>query len=217
LKFSERIRSRRGAVHRNLLDSPGGLKFSRAPSRRRHGAARAMASGDGDSGVQAGALTAAIDRDLPAIIRRFGLRRAAGFRALCARSGRTAMSLTAMRGSADRHAVLGVKTRRTGWLFAAARLDLGGIWSPGSMPRWRGGEGIKAIGAQVVVSGQARHDAELSATAPRDSAPPHTLSAPSRHVRPLRRSGVDGPTDIGAGIWPTRRFSPWSGGGRVIS
>jgi aryl-alcohol dehydrogenase-like predicted oxidoreductase len=72
----------------NLLDSPGGLKFYDGPSKPRAIMAAAHANGVGVMGiraVQAGALTTAIDRELPADhpeIRDYNL--AAGFRALCA-------------------------------------------------------------------------------------------------------------------------------------
>jgi aryl-alcohol dehydrogenase-like predicted oxidoreductase len=72
----------------NLLDSPGGLKFYEGPSKARAIMAAAHANGVGVMGiraVQAGALTAAIDRDLPANhpeVRDYAL--AASFRALCA-------------------------------------------------------------------------------------------------------------------------------------
>jgi aryl-alcohol dehydrogenase-like predicted oxidoreductase len=75
----------------NLLDSPGGLKFYHEPAKPREVMAAARANGVGVMGiraVQAGALTAAIDRDLPADhpeVRDFGL--AAAFRALCAEIG----------------------------------------------------------------------------------------------------------------------------------
>ncbi len=75
----------------NLLDSPGGLKFFDGPARPREVMAAARANGVGVMGiraVQAGALTAAIDRDLPADhpeVRDYA--RAAGFRALCAEIG----------------------------------------------------------------------------------------------------------------------------------
>lgn len=71
----------------NLLDSPGGLKFFDGPARPRAVMAAARANGVGVMGiraVQAGALTAAIDRPLPAdhpeVV---DYARAAGFRALC--------------------------------------------------------------------------------------------------------------------------------------
>ena len=75
----------------NLLDSPGGLKFYDDPAKPRAVMAAARANGVGVMGiraVQAGALTAAIDRDLPAD-HPAGLdyARAAGFRALCADIG----------------------------------------------------------------------------------------------------------------------------------
>ena len=75
----------------NLLDSPGGLKFFDGPAKPRDVMAAARAEGVGIMGiraVQAGALTAAIDRDLPPDhpeIRDYQL--AAGFRALCAEIG----------------------------------------------------------------------------------------------------------------------------------
>jgi aryl-alcohol dehydrogenase-like predicted oxidoreductase len=75
----------------NLLDSPGGLKFYPEPARPREVMAAARANGVGVMGiraVQAGALTAAIDRDLPADhpeLRDYAL--ADGFRALCATLG----------------------------------------------------------------------------------------------------------------------------------
>ena len=52
----------------NLLDSPGGLKFFDGPAKPRTVIAAARANGVGVMGiraVQAGALTAAIDRPLP--------------------------------------------------------------------------------------------------------------------------------------------------------
>ncbi len=75
----------------NLLDSAGGLKFFAGPARPRDVMAAARANGVGVMGiraVQAGALTAAIDRPLPPDhpeMRDFA--RAAGFRALCAELG----------------------------------------------------------------------------------------------------------------------------------
>jgi aryl-alcohol dehydrogenase-like predicted oxidoreductase len=75
----------------NLLDSPGGLKFFDGPARPRDVMAAARANGVGTMGiraVQAGALTAAIDRPLPpdhAEMRDYA--RAAPFRALCAELG----------------------------------------------------------------------------------------------------------------------------------
>jgi aryl-alcohol dehydrogenase-like predicted oxidoreductase len=75
----------------NLLDSPGGLKFFDGPAKPRAIMAAARANGVGIMGiraVQAGALTAAIDRDLPADhpeVRDYA--RAAGFRRLCAELG----------------------------------------------------------------------------------------------------------------------------------
>lgn len=75
----------------NLLDSPGGLKFFDGPARPRTVIAAARAAGIGVMGiraVQAGALTAGIDRPLPADhaeVRDY--RRAAPFRAICAELG----------------------------------------------------------------------------------------------------------------------------------
>jgi aryl-alcohol dehydrogenase-like predicted oxidoreductase len=75
----------------NLLDSPGGLKFFDGPAKPRAVIAAARANGVGIMGiraVQAGALTVAIDRDLPADhqeVRDYA--RAAGFRHLCAELG----------------------------------------------------------------------------------------------------------------------------------
>lgn len=75
----------------NLLDSPGGLKFFRGAAKPRSIIAAAHANGAGVMGiraVQAGALTAAIDRPLPADhpeMRDYA--RAAEFRALCAELG----------------------------------------------------------------------------------------------------------------------------------
>lgn len=75
----------------NLLDSPGGLKFYDEPARPREIMAAARARGIGVMGiraVQAGALTAAIDRELPADHpEMLDYVRAAGFRALCAELG----------------------------------------------------------------------------------------------------------------------------------
>lgn len=71
----------------NLLDSPGGLKFFDGPAKPRAVIAAARAAGVGVMGiraVQAGALTAAIDRDLPADhaeVRDYA--RAAPFRRIC--------------------------------------------------------------------------------------------------------------------------------------
>ena len=75
----------------NLLDSPGGLKFFDGPAKPRAVMAAARANGVGVMGiraVQAGALTAAIDRPLPADhpeMRDYA--RAAGFARLCAELG----------------------------------------------------------------------------------------------------------------------------------
>src|SRR5438105_2956546 len=75
----------------NLLDSPGGLKFFDGPAKPREVMAAARANRVGVMGiraVQAGALTAAIDRPLPAEhpeVRDY--ERAAGFRRLAAELG----------------------------------------------------------------------------------------------------------------------------------
>ena len=75
----------------NLLDSPGGLKFFHGPAKPRAIMAAARANGVGVMGiraVQAGALTAAIDRPLPDDHPEvLDYQRAAGFRALCAELG----------------------------------------------------------------------------------------------------------------------------------
>lgn len=102
----------------NLLDSPGGLKFFDGPARPRAVIAAARAQGIGVMGiraVQAGALTAAIDRPLPADHPEvLDYARAAGFRAICAELGDNPAIV------AHRYAlgldidtlVLGVKNRR---------------------------------------------------------------------------------------------------------
>jgi aryl-alcohol dehydrogenase-like predicted oxidoreductase len=102
----------------NLLDSPGGLKFFDGPPRAREIMAAAHANGVGVMGiraVQAGALTEAIDRPLPADHPEMvDYHRAAGFRALCAELGENPAIL------AHRYAlslpidtlVLGVKNRQ---------------------------------------------------------------------------------------------------------
>ena len=75
----------------NLLDSPGGLKFFPGPFKPRDVIAAARANGVGVMGiraVQAGALTAAIDRPLPQDHPEvLDYARAAPFRALCAELG----------------------------------------------------------------------------------------------------------------------------------
>jgi aryl-alcohol dehydrogenase-like predicted oxidoreductase len=102
----------------NLLDSPGGLKFFDGPAKPRAVMAAARANGVGVMGiraVQAGALTSAIDRPLPADhpeMRDYA--RAAGFRRLAEELGVAPAAL------AHRYAfsldidtlVLGVKNRR---------------------------------------------------------------------------------------------------------
>ena len=101
----------------NLLDSPGALKFFDGPAKPRSVMAAARANGVGVMGiraVQAGALTSALDRPLPADhpeMRDYA--RAAGFRQLAAELGMTPALL------AHRYAfslpidtvVLGVKNR----------------------------------------------------------------------------------------------------------
>jgi aryl-alcohol dehydrogenase-like predicted oxidoreductase len=101
----------------NLLDSPGALKFFDGPAKPRAVMAAARANGVGVMGiraVQAGALTSALDRPLPADhpeMRDYA--RAAGFRQLAAELGMTPALL------AHRYAlslpidtvVLGVKNR----------------------------------------------------------------------------------------------------------
>jgi aryl-alcohol dehydrogenase-like predicted oxidoreductase len=75
----------------NLLDSPGGLKFFDGPAKPRAVMAAARQAGVGVMGiraVQAGALTAEIDRALPADHPEvLDYARAAGFRKLCAELG----------------------------------------------------------------------------------------------------------------------------------
>lgn len=75
----------------NLLNSPGGLKFFDGPAKPRQVMAAARANGVAVMGiraVQAGALTAAIDRDLPADHPEvLDYARAAPFRAICAELG----------------------------------------------------------------------------------------------------------------------------------
>ncbi|MGD9879921.1 MAG: aldo/keto reductase [Reyranella sp.] len=102
----------------NLLDSPGGLKFFDGPAKPRDVIAAARANGVGVMGiraVQAGALTSAIDRPLPADhpeVRDYAL--AAPFRRICAELGENPAVV------AHRYAlsldidtlVLGVKNRR---------------------------------------------------------------------------------------------------------
>jgi aryl-alcohol dehydrogenase-like predicted oxidoreductase len=102
----------------NLLDSPGALKFFDGPAKPRAVMAAARTNGVGVMGiraVQAGALTSALDRPLPAEhpeMRDYA--RAAGFRRLAAELGMTPALL------AHRYAlslpvdtvVLGVKNRR---------------------------------------------------------------------------------------------------------
>jgi aryl-alcohol dehydrogenase-like predicted oxidoreductase len=102
----------------NLLDSPGALKFFDGPAKPREIMAAARSNGVGVMGiraVQAGALTSAIDRPLPADHREMrDYARAAGFRNLAAELGTMPAAL------AHRYAlslpvdtvVLGVKNRR---------------------------------------------------------------------------------------------------------
>jgi len=102
----------------NLLDSPGALKFFDGPAKPREIMAAARRNGVGVMGiraVQAGALTDALDRPLPADhpeMRDFA--RAAGFRQLATELGTTPASLAhryALSLSVDT-VVLGVKNRR---------------------------------------------------------------------------------------------------------
>ena len=102
----------------NLLDSPGGLRFFDGPARPRQIMAAARENGVAVMGiraVQAGALTAALDRPLPADHpEMLDYARAAGYRALCAELGENPAIL------AHRYAlslpidtlVLGVKNRQ---------------------------------------------------------------------------------------------------------
>jgi aryl-alcohol dehydrogenase-like predicted oxidoreductase len=102
----------------NLLDSPGGLKFFDGPARPRDIMGAARANGVAVMGiraVQAGALTAEIDRPLPVDHPDMqDYARAAGFRSLCAELGENPAIL------AHRYAlslpidtlVLGVKNRQ---------------------------------------------------------------------------------------------------------
>jgi len=111
----------------NLMDSPGALKRYAEAARPREIAARAKALGLGVMGiraVQAGALTAAVDRELSANSPdRADYHRAAPFRALCARWGQDPAHV------AHRYAlslpdfdtvVLGVKNRAELAMCAAA-------------------------------------------------------------------------------------------------
>jgi aryl-alcohol dehydrogenase-like predicted oxidoreductase len=102
----------------NLLDSPGGLKFFHGAAKPRAIMAAARANGVGVMGiraVQAGALTAAIDRPLaddhPEVL---DYRRAAGFRALCAELGENPAVVAHRYASAldIDTLVLGVKNRQ---------------------------------------------------------------------------------------------------------
>jgi aryl-alcohol dehydrogenase-like predicted oxidoreductase len=81
----------------NLLDSPGGLKFFDGPAKPRTVIAAAHANGVGVMGiraVQAGALTSAIDRPLPADHPEMrDYKRAAGFRRLAAELGASPAAL----------------------------------------------------------------------------------------------------------------------------
>jgi aryl-alcohol dehydrogenase-like predicted oxidoreductase len=102
----------------NLLDSPGGLKFFDGPAKPREIMAAARSNGVAVMGiraVQAGALTTAIDRPMPAEHpESVDYARAAGYRALCAELGENPAVL------AHRYAlslpidtlVLGVKNRQ---------------------------------------------------------------------------------------------------------
>ena len=103
----------------NLLDSPGSLKFFDGPAKPRAVIAAAKANGVGVMGiraVQAGALTAAIDRELPpdhAEVRDYA--RAARFRRLCAELGENPAAVAhryALSIAGIDTVVLGVKNRR---------------------------------------------------------------------------------------------------------
>jgi aryl-alcohol dehydrogenase-like predicted oxidoreductase len=101
----------------NLLDSPGALKFFDGPAKPRAVMAAARASGVGVMGiraVQAGALTSALDRPLPADHPEMrDHARAAGFRRLAAELGMTPALLAhryALSLAVDT-VVLGVKNR----------------------------------------------------------------------------------------------------------
>ena len=150
----------------NLLDSPGGLKFYDGPAKPRDVMAAARANGVGVMGiraVQAGALTAAIDRELPADhpeVRDYAL--AAGFRALCAEIGEDP-AIVAHRyalGLPIDTLVLGVKNRTelAGCVAAArSRARCPPIWSHGST---RLSSAIDPILAEVSVQwivGRARY------------------------------------------------------------
>ena len=125
----------------NLLDLPGGLKFFDGPAKPRAVMAAARANGVGVMGiraVQAGALTAAIDRALPTDhpeVLDYGL--AQGFRSLCAELGEDP-AIVAHRyalGLPIDTLVLGVKNRRelAGCVAAAEAGPLPPSWSPGLM------------------------------------------------------------------------------------
>ena len=123
----------------NLLDSPGGLKFFQGSAKPRSVMAAAHANGAGVLGiraVQAGALTAAIDRPLPGDhpeMRDYA--RADGFRDLCAELGENPAVI------AHRYAlsldidtlVLGVKNRAE--LAECAAAAQAGPLSPSLMAR----------------------------------------------------------------------------------
>ncbi len=103
----------------NLLDSPGSLKFFDGPAKPRAVIAAAKANGVGVMGiraVQAGALTAAIDRALPSDheeVRDYA--RAAGFRHLCGELGENPAIIAhryAMAIPGVDTLVLGVKNRQ---------------------------------------------------------------------------------------------------------
>jgi aryl-alcohol dehydrogenase-like predicted oxidoreductase len=102
----------------NLLDSPGGLKFYDEPARPRELMKVARANGVAIMGiraVQAGALTAAIDRALPADHpEMLDYARAAGFRTLCAelRENPAVIAHRYALGLPIDTLVLGVKNRR---------------------------------------------------------------------------------------------------------
>ncbi len=110
----------------NLLDSPGSLKFFEGPAKPRAVIAAARANGVGVMGiraVQAGALTAGLDRPLPAHHpERIDFERAAGFRRLAAELETDPAILGHRYALALDTLVLGVKNRSelAGCLAAAA-------------------------------------------------------------------------------------------------
>lgn len=122
----------------NLLDSPGSLTGGASGPRPRDITAAAGASGVGVMGiraVQAGALTAAFDRDLPSDdpdMRDYD--RAAAFRALCAEWGENPAIIAhryALHMDGVDTLILGVKNREE--LRAAIALEAAGPLDPGQV------------------------------------------------------------------------------------